>query len=108
MTYSPLPAGDTSSAILAIRNLSVEVAGAGNRVVRNLSLDARRRDRLRGWRIRLASRSPRWPSWACLPQGILKIGAGSIRVEGEDGPPPRRAACASCAPPAWPWCSRNP
>ena len=39
MTYSPLPAGDTSSAILAIRNLSVEVAGAGNRVVRNLSLD---------------------------------------------------------------------
>ncbi len=29
MTYSPTPpAGDTSTAILAIRNLSVEVAGA--------------------------------------------------------------------------------
>ncbi|KAG0773576.1 hypothetical protein G6F22_014764 [Rhizopus arrhizus] len=40
MTYSPTPpAGDTSSAILAIRNLSVEVGGAGNRVVSNLSLD---------------------------------------------------------------------
>ena len=40
MTFSPTPpAGDTSSAVLAIRNLSVEVGGAGNRVVRNLSLD---------------------------------------------------------------------
>src|SRR3546814_5833007 len=40
MAYSPHPpAGDTTDAVLAIRNLSVEVAGAGNRVVRNLSLD---------------------------------------------------------------------
>ena len=61
MTYSPLPAGDTSSAILAIRNLSVEVAGAGNRVVRNLSLDVHAGETV----VRLASRSPRWPSWAC-------------------------------------------
>ena len=65
MTYSPLPAGDTSSAILAIRNLSVEVAGAGNRVVRNLSLDVHA-----GETVCVVGESgsgksvTRWPSWA--------------------------------------------
>ncbi|MGV8293928.1 ATP-binding cassette domain-containing protein, partial [Pseudomonas aeruginosa] len=40
MAYSPTPpAGDTSSAVLALRNLSVEVGGACTRLVRNLSLD---------------------------------------------------------------------
>src|SRR3546814_20833807 len=40
MAYSPHPpAGDTTDAVLAIRNLSVEVAVAGNPVVRHLSLD---------------------------------------------------------------------
>ena len=66
MTYSPLPAGDTSSAILAIRNLSVEVAGAGNRVVRNLSLDVHAGETVCVvGESGSASRSPRWPSWAC-------------------------------------------
>ena len=85
MTYSPLPAGDTSSAILAIRNLSVEVAGAGNRVVRNLSLDVHA-----GETVCVVGESGSGKSvtslavMGLLPQGILKIGAGSIRVEGED------------------------
>ena len=85
MTYSPTPAGDTSSAILAIRNLSVEVAGAGNRVVRNLSLDVHA-----GETVCVVGESGSGKSvtslavMGLLPQGILKIGAGSIRVEGED------------------------
>ncbi|MBR8653618.1 ABC transporter ATP-binding protein [Achromobacter sp. Marseille-Q0513] len=86
MTYSPTPpAGDTSSAILAIRNLSVEVAGAGSRVVRNLSLDVHA-----GETVCVVGESGSGKSvtslavMGLLPQGILKIGAGSIRVEGED------------------------
>ena len=86
MTYSPTPpAGDTSSAILAIRNLSVEVAGAGNRVVRNLSLDVHA-----GETVCVVGESGSGKSvtslavMGLLPQGILSISAGSIRVEGED------------------------
>ena len=86
MTYSPNPpAGDTSSAILAIRNLSVEVAGAGNRVVRNLSLDVHA-----GETVCVVGESGSGKSvtslavMGLLPQGILGISAGSIRVEGED------------------------
>ena len=86
MTYSPIPpAGDTSSAILAIRNLSVEVAGAGNRVVRNLSLDVHA-----GETVCVVGESGSGKSvtslavMGLLPQGILGISAGSIRVEGED------------------------
>ncbi|QVQ26223.1 ABC transporter ATP-binding protein [Achromobacter deleyi] len=86
MTYSPTPpAGDTSSAILAIRNLSVEVAGAGNRVVRNLSLDVHA-----GETVCVVGESGSGKSvtslavMGLLPQGILGISAGSIRVEGED------------------------
>ncbi|MFD4837229.1 ABC transporter ATP-binding protein [Achromobacter sp. NPDC058515] len=86
MTYSPIPpAGDTSSAILAIRNLSVEVAGAGNRVVRNLSLDVHA-----GETVCVVGESGSGKSvtslavMGLLPQGILKISAGSVRVEGED------------------------
>ena len=45
---------------------------------------ARRRDRLRGWRIRLGQVGHLAGRHGLLPQGILKIGAGSIRVEGED------------------------
>ena len=86
MTYSPTPpAGDTSSAILAIRNLSVEVAGAGNRVVRNLSLDVHA-----GETVCVVGESGSGKSvtslavMGLLPPGILSISAGSIRVEGED------------------------
>ncbi|MEN4919559.1 ABC transporter ATP-binding protein [Achromobacter spanius] len=86
MNYSPNPpAGDTSSAILAIRNLSVEVAGAGNRVVRNLSLDVHA-----GETVCVVGESGSGKSvtslavMGLLPQGILGISAGSIRVEGED------------------------
>ena len=86
MTYSPIPpAGDTSPAILAIRNLSVEVAGAGNRVVRNLSLDVHA-----GETVCVVGESGSGKSvtslavMGLLPQGILSISAGSIRVEGED------------------------
>ena len=86
MTYSPIPpAGDTSSAILAIRNLSVEVAGAGNRVVRNLSLDVHA-----GETVCVVGESGSGKSvtslavMGLLPPGVLSISAGSIRVEGED------------------------
>ncbi|MFF7395527.1 ABC transporter ATP-binding protein [Achromobacter sp. NPDC008082] len=86
MTYSPTPpAGDTSSAILAIRNLSVEVAGAGNRVVRNLSLDVHA-----GETVCVVGESGSGKSvtslavMGLLPPGVLSISAGSIRVEGED------------------------
>ena len=86
MNYTPNPpAGDTSSAILAIRNLSVEVAGAGNRVVRNLSLDVHA-----GETVCVVGESGSGKSvtslavMGLLPQGILGISAGSIRVEGED------------------------
>ncbi len=86
MNYSPNPpAGDTSSAILAIRNLSVEVGGAGNRVVRNLSLDVHA-----GETVCVVGESGSGKSvtslavMGLLPQGILNISAGSIRVEGED------------------------
>ncbi|WP_049797960.1 ABC transporter ATP-binding protein [Achromobacter xylosoxidans] len=86
MTYSPIPpAGDTSSAILAIRNLSVEVAGAGNRVVRNLSLDVHA-----GETVCVVGESGSGKSvtslavMGLLPPGVLGVSAGSIRVEGED------------------------
>ncbi|AXA72017.1 microcin ABC transporter ATP-binding protein [Achromobacter insolitus] len=86
MTYSPTPpAGDTSSAILAIRNLSVEVAGAGNRVVRNLSLDVHA-----GETVCVVGESGSGKSvtslavMGLLPPGVLGVSAGSIRVEGED------------------------
>ncbi|WP_447921816.1 ABC transporter ATP-binding protein [Achromobacter aegrifaciens] len=86
MTYSPTPpAGDTSSAILAIRNLSVEVAGAGNRVVRNLSLDVHA-----GETVCVVGESGSGKSvtslavMGLLPPGVLDVSAGSIRVEGED------------------------
>nr|WP_240669391.1 ABC transporter ATP-binding protein [Achromobacter spanius] len=83
LSYSP--AGDTSSAILAIRNLSVEVAGAGNRVVRNLSLDVHA-----GETVCVVGESGSGKSvtslavMGLLPPGVLSISAGSIRVEGED------------------------
>jgi len=86
MTYSPTPpAGDTSSAILAIRNLSVEVAGAGTRVVRNLSLDVHA-----GETVCVVGESGSGKSvtslavMGLLPPGVLGVSAGSIRVEGED------------------------
>ena len=86
MNYSPNPpAGDTSSAILAIRNLSVEVAGAGNRVVRNLSLDVHA-----GETVCVVGESGSGKSvtslavMGLLPPGVLSVSAGSIRVEGED------------------------
>ena len=86
MTYSPTPpAGDTSSAVLAIRNLSVEVGGAGNRVVRNLSLDVHA-----GETVCVVGESGSGKSvtslavMGLLPAGVLRISAGSIRVEGED------------------------
>ncbi|MCY1199790.1 Glutathione import ATP-binding protein GsiA [compost metagenome] len=86
MTYSPTPpAGDTSSAILAIRNLSVEVAGPGNRVVRNLSLDVHA-----GETVCVVGESGSGKSvtslavMGLLPPGVLAVSAGSIRVEGED------------------------
>jgi len=86
MTYTPTPpAGDTSSAILAIRNLSVEVAGAGNRVVRNLSLDVHA-----GETVCVVGESGSGKSvtslavMGLLPPGVLSVSAGSIRVEGED------------------------
>ena len=85
MTYSPTPRGRHLVRHPAIRNLSVEVAGAGNRVVRNLSLDVHA-----GETVCVVGESGSGKSvtslavMGLLPQGILKIGAGSIRVEGED------------------------
>ncbi|AZS82803.1 ABC transporter ATP-binding protein [Achromobacter spanius] len=71
--------------MLAIRNLSVEVAGAGNRVVRNLSLDVHA-----GETVCVVGESGSGKSvtslavMGLLPPGVLSISAGSIRVEGED------------------------
>ncbi|KGD90317.1 microcin ABC transporter ATP-binding protein [Achromobacter sp. RTa] len=71
--------------MLAIRNLSVEVAGAGNRVVRNLSLDVHA-----GETVCVVGESGSGKSvtslavMGLLPPGVLSVNAGSIRVEGED------------------------
>ncbi|MCD0503713.1 ABC transporter ATP-binding protein [Bordetella petrii] len=85
MSYSPHPpAGDTTDAVLAIRNLSVEVAGAGNRVVRNLSLDVHA-----GETVCVVGESGSGKSvsslavMGLLPPGILQP-SGAVRVEGED------------------------
>jgi len=86
MNYAPNPpAGDTSAAVLAIRNLSVEVAGAGNRVVRNLSLDVHA-----GETVCVVGESGSGKSvtslavMGLLPAGVLRVASGAIRVEGED------------------------
>ncbi|CAP44391.1 ABC transporter ATP-binding protein [Bordetella petrii] len=85
MAYSPHPpAGDTTDAVLAIRNLSVEVAGAGNRVVRNLSLDVHA-----GETVCVVGESGSGKSvsslavMGLLPPGVLQP-SGAVRVEGED------------------------
>ncbi|CAM4037097.1 nickel import ATP-binding protein NikD [Bordetella tumbae] len=85
MSYSPYPpAGDTSDAVLAIRNLSVTVAGTGKQVVRNLSLDVRA-----GETVCVVGESGSGKSvsslavMGLLPPGALKP-SGAIRVEGED------------------------
>ncbi|OZI28796.1 microcin ABC transporter ATP-binding protein [Bordetella genomosp. 1] len=86
MNYSPTPAaGDTGDAVLAIRNLSVEVEGAGNRVVRNLSLDVNP-----GETVCVVGESGSGKSvtslavMGLLPQGMLRVASGSVRVQGED------------------------
>ncbi|OZI38804.1 microcin ABC transporter ATP-binding protein [Bordetella genomosp. 5] len=86
MTYTPTPAaGDTGHAVLAIRNLSVEVEGAGNRVVRNLSLDVNP-----GETVCVVGESGSGKSvtslavMGLLPQGMLRVAGGSARVLGED------------------------
>ncbi|CAM3912119.1 ABC transporter ATP-binding protein [Bordetella muralis] len=85
MPYSPYPpAGDTSDAVLAIRNLSVTVAGTSKQVVRNLSLDVRA-----GETVCVVGESGSGKSvsslaiMGLLPPGALKP-SGAIRVEGED------------------------
>lgn len=85
MSYSPYPpAGDTSDAVLALRNLSVTVAGTGKQVVRNLSLDVRA-----GETVCVVGESGSGKSvsslavMGLLPPGALKP-SGAIRVEGED------------------------
>ncbi|OZI43012.1 ABC transporter ATP-binding protein [Bordetella genomosp. 4] len=85
MPYSPYPpAGDTSDAVLAIRNLSVTVAGTDKQVVRNLSLDVRA-----GETVCVVGESGSGKSvsslavMGLLPPGALKP-SGAIRVEGED------------------------
>ncbi|OZI17457.1 microcin ABC transporter ATP-binding protein [Bordetella genomosp. 7] len=85
MAYVPHPPpGDTSTAVLAIRNLSVEVIGAGNRVVRNLSLDVHA-----GETVCVVGESGSGKSvsslavMGLLPPGVLQP-SGTVRVEGED------------------------
>lgn len=84
MAYSPYPpAGDTSNAILAIRNLSVAVAGTDKQVVRNLSLDVHA-----GETVCVVGESGSGKSVSSLAvMGLLPPGAlqasGAIRVEGE-------------------------
>ena len=85
MPYSPFPpAGDTSDAVLAIRNLSVTVEGANKQVVRNLSLDVHA-----GETVCVVGESGSGKSvsslaiMGLLPPGVLKP-SGAIRVEGED------------------------
>ncbi|MBN3268159.1 microcin ABC transporter ATP-binding protein [Bordetella bronchiseptica] len=79
------PAGDTSAAVLAIRNLSVSVCDAGNRVVRNLSLDVHA-----GETVCVVGESGSGKSvtslavMGLLPEGILEVSGGSARVLGED------------------------
>lgn len=86
MPYAPYPpAGDTSAAVLAIRNLSVSVCGAGNRVVRNFSLDVHA-----GETVCVVGESGSGKSvtslavMGLLPEGILEVSGGSARVLGED------------------------
>ncbi|KCV60727.1 dipeptide ABC transporter ATP-binding protein [Bordetella bronchiseptica] len=86
MPYAPYPpAGDTSAAVLAIRNLSVSVCDAGNRVVRNLSLDVHA-----GETVCVVGESGSGKSvtslavMGLLPEGILEVSGGSARVLGED------------------------
>ena len=85
MSYSPFPpAGDTSNAILAIRNLCVTVTGTDKQVVRNLSLDVRA-----GETVCVVGESGSGKSvsslavMGLLPPGTLQP-AGAIRIEGED------------------------
>ena len=85
MPYSPFPpAGDTSDAVLAIRNLSVTVEGANKQVVRNLSLDVHA-----GETVCVVGESGSGKSvsslaiMGLLPPGVLQP-SGAIRVEGED------------------------
>lgn len=79
------PADDTRAPVLAIRNLSVEVAGAGNRVVRNFSLDVHA-----GETVCVVGESGSGKSvtslavMGLLPPGVLQTVSGSIQVDGED------------------------
>ena len=74
-----------SDAVLSIRDLTVEVQGAGNRVVRNFSLQVRP-----GETVCVVGESGSGKSvtslavMGLLPAGILKVQGGSIMVEGED------------------------
>src|SRR5690606_89186 len=85
MAYSPHPpAGDTTDAVLAIRNLSVEVAGAGNRVVRNLSLDVHARETVCVVGESGSGRSfSRLAVMGLRPPDVQQP-RGAVRVEGED------------------------
>ncbi|CAM4013735.1 ABC transporter ATP-binding protein [Bordetella tumulicola] len=85
MAYTPHPPpGDTTDAVLAIRNLSVAVIGASQQVVRNLSLDVHA-----GETVCVVGESGSGKSvsslavMGLLPQGVLQP-SGAIRVEGED------------------------
>src|SRR5690606_38408632 len=84
MSYSPNPpAGDTTSAVLVIRNLSVAVAGTSKQVVRNLSLDVHA-----GETVCVVGESGSGKSvsslavMGLLPPGVLQP-TGAIRLEGE-------------------------
>src|SRR5690606_88992 len=85
MAYVPHPPpGDTSTAVLAIRNLSVEVTGAGNRVVRNLSLDVHAGETVCVVGESGSGKSVSSPAvMGLLPPGVLQP-SGTVRVEGED------------------------
>ncbi|ANY17654.1 ABC transporter ATP-binding protein [Bordetella pseudohinzii] len=75
----------SSDAVLSIQNLTVEVQGAGNRVVRDFSLQVRP-----GETVCVVGESGSGKSvtslavMGLLPAGILKVQGGSIMVEGED------------------------